>query len=81
MLSVRPEKLFFVESETGLDCTATGRVTEVIYMGDTTKYYVRLTADEMLVLKQHNRKGIRAPDVGDMVTLGWRPDNSVGLRP
>ena len=50
-------------------------------MGDATKYYIQLEKSEVLVLKQHNRKGNRSPKVGDAVTVGWTPDNSVGLHP
>jgi len=80
-LSIRPEKIFFVNEPDTLECTATGVVEEIIYMGDTTKYYIHLGNQEVLIVKQHNREGIHQPAQGEQVIIGWNPTNSVGLRP
>lgn len=80
-LSVRPEKIFFVNEPGTLECTATGVVEEIIYMGDTNKYYIQLGNQEVLIVKQHNREGIQQPTHGERVTIGWNPTNSVGLKP
>ena len=50
-------------------------------MGDITKYYVRLGADEMLIVKEHNREGIRQRKKGQRVFLAWSPANSAVLKP
>ena len=81
LFSIRPEKLFFIEQNNGMICTASGAVREVIYMGDINKYYVDLGSDEILIVKQHNREGMIQPKLGDQVTLGWNPNNSVSLKP
>ena len=81
LFSIRPEKLFFVEHNDAKLCTACGIIREVIYMGDINKYYVDLGADETLIVKQHNRKGMIQPGLGERVTLGWDPNNSVSLKP
>ena len=80
LFSIRPEKLFFVEQNDGMECTASGTIREVIYMGDINKYYVDLGSDETLIVKQHNREGMIQPGLGDRVTLGWKPNNSVSLK-
>jgi spermidine/putrescine ABC transporter ATP-binding subunit len=80
-LSVRPEKIFFVETPEKEGCAASGVVEEIIYMGDITKYYVRLGAEEMLIVKEHNREGIRLRQKGQRVSLAWSPANSAVLKP
>jgi len=34
-----------------------------------------------LLVKQHNREGIRQPAKGEPVFIGWSPTNSVVLKP
>lgn len=80
-LSIRPEKISFVADPNTVECTATGMVEEIIYMGDITKYYIQLGNQEVLIVKQHNREGIHQPIRGEQVTIGWNPTNSVGLKP
>jgi spermidine/putrescine ABC transporter ATP-binding subunit len=80
-LSIRPEKISMVTDSSTFECTAAGTVGEIIYMGDITKTYVNLGKGEVLIVKQHNREGIRQPTQGERVTLGWNPTNSVGLKP
>jgi len=80
-LSIRPEKIFFLEDPRNADCAASGVVEEIIYMGDITKYYVRLGEEELLIVKQHNREGIRERSRGEKVWMGWSPLNSVVLKP
>ncbi len=42
---------------------------------------IRLGEDETLIVKQHNREGMIQPRLGEQVTLGWDPNNSVSLKP
>ncbi|MBW2059791.1 MAG: ABC transporter ATP-binding protein [Deltaproteobacteria bacterium] len=80
-LSIRPEKITFVNGSDSVNSTVSGVVEEIIYMGDITKYYIKLEKGGGLILKQHNREGIRRPDRGEKVTIGWNPINSVALKP
>jgi ABC-type Fe3+/spermidine/putrescine transport system ATPase subunit len=80
-LSIRPEKIFFLDELGGMGFTVSGTVEETIYMGDITKYYVRLGQEEVLIIKQHNREGIRQPCKGEEVVMGWSPANSALLKP
>jgi len=80
-LSIRPEKIFFLEDPRHTDGAVSGTVEEIIYMGDITKYYVRLGEGELLIVKQHNREGIRQRSHGEKVWMGWSPVNSVVLKP
>jgi spermidine/putrescine ABC transporter ATP-binding subunit len=80
-LSIRPEKIVFVNEASEMECTVAAVVKEVVYMGDTSRFYVRLSEGEQLVIKQHNRHGVRLPAKGDQVVIGWSPESCVGLRP
>ncbi len=80
-LSIRPEKIVFVDEDSEMACSASGVVEEIVYMGDTSRFYVRLGAGEQLVVKQHNRHGVRLPARGDQVVIGWSPENCVALKP
>jgi ABC-type Fe3+/spermidine/putrescine transport system ATPase subunit len=80
-LSIRPEKIYFLDEVGNLECRVSGVVEEVIYMGDVTKYYVRLGEQELLTVKQHNREGIRQRSRGEQVAMGWSPLNSCVLKP
>ena len=60
-----------------MEFTAAGTLIEVIYMGDVTKYYVRLTVDTIITAKRHNREGAFKPAVGDNVYIWWEAMKSV----
>ena len=79
-LSIRPEKIIFVDEPAVMECTARAIVKEIVYMGDTNKFYIQLHNGEELVVKQHNRKGMRQPKKKDSVVIGWDPANCVGLK-
>ena len=80
-LSVRPEKIYFLDEVGNMECSVSGVVEEVMYLGDVTKYYVRLGEQEVLTVKQHNREGIRQRSRGEQVSMGWSPVNSSVLKP
>ncbi len=55
--TIRPEKIEMVEPERRAgpeDCTATGRVREVVYLGAVTRYVVTLDGGGELVVMQQN---------------------------
>ncbi len=76
-LAVRPEKILFIEKEEENYCSYEGVVKDIIYLGDITKYYVRLSdvsQDEregVLVMKVQNRLGSIIQNRGDRVKIGW----------
>jgi ABC-type Fe3+/spermidine/putrescine transport system ATPase subunit len=69
-----------VDEPAVMECTAQAIVKEIVYMGDTNKFYIQLHNGEELVVKQHNRKGMRQPEKEDSVVIGWDPANCVGLK-
>jgi spermidine/putrescine ABC transporter ATP-binding subunit len=71
-VTVRPEKICFAEDlatplANQLDATVEG----VIFVGDATRYELRLPGNHRLVLKQQNRAGTRVYDRGAQVRIGW----------
>jgi putative spermidine/putrescine transport system ATP-binding protein len=81
LLIVRPEKLTVRWADgqsAGDDCP--GVVTEVTYVGDVTRYRVRVDDDVALTVKVHNRAGTFAAAVGTAVRIGWDPGDARVLR-
>ena len=64
-----------------MECTAKAIVKEIVYTGDTNKFYIQLHDGEQLVVKQHNREGMRQPQKEEYVVIGWNPANCVALKP
>ena len=81
-LVIRPEKIFFVEdekAELGAN-TLRGRITEVIYVGENTRYVVETELDQPMVVKHPNRKETQIRRKGDTVLLGWKVEDSSLVR-
>jgi spermidine/putrescine ABC transporter ATP-binding subunit len=76
-LAVRPEKITFIEKNEQNHCVYGGVVEDIIYLGDITKFYVRLSdlpQDEqegLIVVKVQNRLGGFQHKRGDNVQIGW----------
>ena len=82
-LAVRPEKVFFVEQEGADQCCYSGQVEDIIYLGDITKYYVRLSGtppedkEGLVVMKVQNRVGSVTHERGHHVKIGWNEMDAV----
>jgi putative spermidine/putrescine transport system ATP-binding protein len=80
--TIRPEKIAMVEPQETSgpeECTATGRVAEVVYLGAVTRYLVELDAGGSLVVLQQNltTSSMEALQVrGKAVRLVWRRSNN-----
>jgi putative spermidine/putrescine transport system ATP-binding protein len=80
--TVRPEKIAMVEPGAEVhpdDCTATGNVREVVYLGAVTRYIVSLDVGSTLVVLQQNltTSSMEALQVqGKAVRLVWRADSN-----
>jgi spermidine/putrescine ABC transporter ATP-binding subunit len=79
-LSVRPEKIALSTAPVKTPDQVTGIVEEVVYMGDITKYFVRLNETSALVVKQSNGEGRPRRNVGETVGIEWNPENSVAFK-
>ncbi|HEY6566673.1 MAG TPA: ABC transporter ATP-binding protein [Actinomycetota bacterium] len=80
--TIRPEKIALAEPHTPVatdDCSATGTVREVVYLGAVTRYIVQLDAGGTLVVMQQNltTSSMEALQVrGKAVRLIWRRSNN-----
>jgi putative spermidine/putrescine transport system ATP-binding protein len=80
--TIRPEKIAMVAADAPVgadDYTATGHVTEVVYLGATTRYTVELDLGGDLVVMQQNlaTSSMEALQVrGRAVRLVWSRDNN-----
>jgi len=80
--TIRPEKIALVEPDAVVgtaDCTATGHVREVVYLGAVTRYIVELDVGGELVVMQQNltTSSMEALQVrGKTVRLVWRRSNN-----
>ena len=80
--TVRPEKIAFVAADAdvdGSDCTATGHVREVVYLGAITRYIVELDEGGELVVMEQNlaTSSMEALQVrGKPVRLRWERSNN-----
>jgi len=55
-------------------------VAEVVYLGTSTQYTVRLTdGTELTVFIQNSSDSTDVADRGDQVWLGWNPNHTLAL--
>ena len=81
-LSVRPEKIWLDDHEEGM-VTLEGTVAERVYVGTTTQVIVELSPGARVVALEQNTHRSHADDrweIGERVTLGWRPEHALVLR-
>jgi putative spermidine/putrescine transport system ATP-binding protein len=74
---IRPEKMFFVdESDSNRADVLPGRIEELIYVGDITRYRVRISDTESVIVKRQNRFGERQKAPGDECLVSWHVDDA-----
>ena len=72
-LVIRPEKIFFHSGE-GKTTGVKGKIEEVIYVGEMTKYRVNVGGQSVYV-KCQNRWGEMKYQAGEVASLGWNPED------
>ena len=81
-VTIRPEKIAMHDRDAAVDqadCTATGHVSEVVYLGAVTRYFVELDVGGQLVVMQQNlaTSSMQALQVrGKAVRLSWHRSNN-----
>ena len=69
---VLPEKIIIGAAPAGWNGVR-GRIEEIVYLGEATKYYVRTETGRLLAVKQLNRQLERLYEIGSNVQLSWHP--------
>ncbi len=76
-LVLRPEKIRFDDGAPGLDCRLEGVVEEAVYVGEATRFRVRVGEHLRLTLKQPNRAGEATGAVGARRRIAWAGADAV----
>jgi putative spermidine/putrescine transport system ATP-binding protein len=74
--SVRPERMVFVDEDRSTRHAHEGILEDIIYLGDSIKFYVRLSKNGLsegnpVIIKIQNGRGITKKKRGDKVKIGW----------
>jgi ABC-type Fe3+/spermidine/putrescine transport system ATPase subunit len=81
-LSVRPEKIRFINGTDINGCTLKGCLDHTLYLGDSVKHFVRLKengknpADSLVVMKFPGDENFPYPKPGQEVKIGWKFDDA-----
>jgi ABC-type Fe3+/spermidine/putrescine transport system ATPase subunit len=71
-IAVRPEKIVIGAPPPGWNSTR-GRIEEVVYAGEVTKYRVKVPSGHILFVKEMNRQQTPVYEIGMDVYLAWHP--------
>lgn len=71
---IRPEKMI-VGTDLGAMRKVTGKIIDVIYLGESVKYIVSVDDEIQLKIKQQAMSGTKIFSEGDIVEIGW-PDEA-----
>ena len=74
VVGIRPEKIVLGPVPDGWN-RMEGQIEELFYLGEATKFRVRIDADVSVMVKQVNRQASQRYAVGDRVDLGWHPSD------
>ena len=73
---VRPERPRLLSAGARMDNVFSGTVDELIYLGESVKYRIRLEQGMELVVRWPFKREGDALNVGDRVTVGWAADDA-----
>ncbi|MBU4426573.1 MAG: ABC transporter ATP-binding protein [Desulfobacterales bacterium] len=74
--TLRPERITFINETGQMTNTFNGVIEEVVYVGEISKYMIRLSEeDDLFILKQQNQLGVKKYKKGDRVIIGWNPED------
>jgi len=73
--SLRPEKILLGKTAGRADNTYKGIVQELLYLGEITKYRIKLGNSIELNVKATNRQGEKLLSKGETTTVGWEKED------
>ncbi len=80
-LSLRPERVTIAPVDGRFENTATGRVEELIYLGDHIRTRTSVAHNDGFIVKVPNAHGHAVLKKGTTVTLGWATEDCRALDP
>ena len=72
-VAIRPEKLFFTKDAQPALSTMSGVIQEIIYLGEVTKYVIRISETRQIISKQMNRFGVENYKKESVVNIAFNP--------
>ena len=72
---IRPERPRLLTGDARMDNVFSGTIDELIYLGESVKYRIRLEQGMDLVVRWPFKREGDALNVGDRVTVGWAADD------
>ena len=80
-LSIRPERIELAPEEGALPNTVSGRIEELIYLGDHIRVRMSLAGTDAFVVKVPNAADRRILKKGDQINVGWHTEDCRALDP
>ena len=71
---IRPEKMYAAK-DLGDKCKLIGKVTDVIYLGESVKYVIAVDEEIPVKIKQQAVAGAQIYTVGETVEIGWEDES------
>jgi len=78
-LSIRPEKIRFVEPSSDIPAKMEGVIEKLTYSGEIRRYIVRVNSGDTINIKQQILHGVRSYKKGDRVFVGWSLEDAIIL--
>ena len=83
-VAVRPEKIQVLAGEQDgpneIVNRFTGRIEEIVYLGEAKIYRVGLAPDVIIEAKVQSGPGAQKYDVGDKIVVGWQTRHGLALK-
>ena len=67
---LRPEKIFFADELSSQNCI-NGIIEEMIYVGETKRYLIRISKTETIDMREMSTRIGRGRQKGEQVKIGW----------
>lgn len=78
-LSLRPERVSIAPAEGAVENILSGKVLELIYLGDHIRTRMTVSGNDEFIVKVPNAQGHATLKVGDEVRLGWTTEDCRAL--
>ena len=79
-ISLRPERVE-VEPEVAMDNTLSGKISEILYLGDHLRIVMNVAGNDEFIAKVRNRGELRPLTKDQTITVGWAAGDCKALDP
>ncbi|MFT6582210.1 MAG: putative spermidine/putrescine transport system ATP-binding protein [Alphaproteobacteria bacterium] len=80
-LSIRPERVELLKEDSSMPNTVSGRIEELIYLGDHVRIRMTVAGTDEFIVKIRNSADRKVLRKGDEMTVGWRSQDCRALEP